>query len=179
MAVPPGSELVKAGHVPLQPADPISGSYVPGKQAVQAKAPARLKDPGAQRVHEPEPAASLNVPALHAWQGPPSIPVNPGTHTQSRREVAPSGDAECGGHERHTRWPVADASAWYVPSSHGRHCPSSRSLSARENDTRRTLRPPQSRTSAEPPAPPHHAPLARIIPHSAAWRIGSAPLAKL
>ena len=49
--------------------------------------------------------------------------------------------------------PVADESAWYLPSAQGLHWPSSLSLSARENDTLRTVRPSQFRTST--PSAPH------------------------
>jgi len=73
-------------------------------------------------VHDALPVAALYVPAGHAEQAAPSLPVYPALHTQSvRRREAVAGVYVLEGHEEQL-WGPSDAfDALYLPRAHAPH----------------------------------------------------------
>ena len=125
-------DIVRLGQA-LQSADPVTFLYVPAAHWTQAT-PSGPTYPVLQThwlssalptaavyvnaghvVHACEPSQSLYVPLAHCEHGPPSGPVNPGTHAQM---VLPTTDDWFCAHVVHAWTPV---SALNLPTAHATH----------------------------------------------------------
>jgi hypothetical protein len=124
-AAPSAVEYVSAGQFTQVPASaaPSAVENLPAAQATHA--PALLAPvlsrylPATHASHSAEPTASLNFPASHCAQWPPSGPVYPTSQRQLSSAAFPLADTAFTGHSVHTCMPFSDVYEFGAQIVHG------------------------------------------------------------